>query len=110
MYSDKIADVLRKRNSQRSLLEAIVTILGPPAVSGLGSSGGFKFIVEDRSGDNDLVKLQTATDKVIAAAKEGRFRITDATLAGWRREAGPDGKELPEAEKAPEAVLAKPSA
>ena len=50
--------------------EAIVTILGPPAVSGLGSSGGFKFIVEDRSGEGDLENLQKQTEKLIALGKK----------------------------------------
>ena len=44
--------------------EAIVTILGPPAVSGLGSAGGFKFMVEDRSGNGDLMNLQTQTNRL----------------------------------------------
>jgi multidrug efflux pump len=48
---------------------AVVKVLGPPPVSGLGSSGGFKFIVEDRSGDNDLVKLQKQTERFIAASR-----------------------------------------
>ena len=39
--------------------EAIIKVLGPPPVNGLGNAGGFKFIVEDRSGDNDLTKLQS---------------------------------------------------
>jgi len=69
LYSDKIAAVLRKELA-REVPEAIVTILGPPAVSGLGQSGGFKFIVEDRSGEGDLQNLQKQTEKLIAAAKQ----------------------------------------
>ncbi|HBI44064.1 MAG TPA: transporter, partial [Planctomycetales bacterium] len=69
LYSDKIAAVLRKEIA-REVPEAIVTILGPPAVSGLGQSGGFKFIVEDRSGEGDLQNLQKQTEKLIAAAKQ----------------------------------------
>jgi multidrug efflux pump len=69
LYSDKIAAVLRKEIA-REVPEAVVTILGPPAVSGLGQSGGFKFIVEDRSGEGDLQNLQKQTEKLIAAAKK----------------------------------------
>ena len=44
---------LRKRIAEE-IPEAKVTVLGPPPVFGLGAAGGFKFMVEDRSGDNDL--------------------------------------------------------
>jgi multidrug efflux pump len=71
LYSEKIAARLKKQIAAE-VPEAIVTILGPPPVSGLGSSGGFKFIVEDRSGDGDLNKLQQQTDKLIAASKIDR--------------------------------------
>ncbi len=45
--------------------EARVFIFGPPPVAGLGTGGGFKFIVEDR-GENDLKRLQDQTDKLVA--------------------------------------------
>jgi multidrug efflux pump len=44
-------------------------VLGPPAVSGLGTSSGFKFIVEDR-GDLGLEALQGQTDNLIAKARQ----------------------------------------
>jgi multidrug efflux pump len=58
-----------KRKVAKEIPEALVTILGPPPVAGLGSTGGFKLIVEDRSGENDLVKLQKETERLIAASK-----------------------------------------
>ena len=64
MYSTVIADRLAKQIA-KEVPEARVAIFGPPPVSGLGSGGGFKFIVEDR-GENDLVRLQTQTDKLVA--------------------------------------------
>jgi multidrug efflux pump len=67
--SDDIATVLRQEVG-KEIPEAIVVILGPPAVSGLGQSGGFKFIVEDRSGDGDLAKLQKQTEALVAAGKK----------------------------------------
>ena len=106
LYSDVIAAAIRKKVA-KEVPEAIVTILGPPPVSGLGSAGGFKFIVEDRSGDGDLKKLETETQNVIAAAKEGRFQVTDATLAALRHERGAGGAELPAEQQTPEAVTAK---
>jgi multidrug efflux pump len=68
LSSDAIAANLRKK-IEAEVPEAEVKVLGPPPVAGLGSSGGFKFIVEDRSGDNDLVKLQQQTNKLIDASK-----------------------------------------
>src|SRR5204863_7490061 len=47
--SNQIADELKEKIASQ-IPEALVTILGPPPVAGLGSTGGFKFIVEDRSG------------------------------------------------------------
>ena len=69
LYSDVIAAAIKKKVT-KEVPEAIVTILGPPPVSGLGSAGGFKFIVEDRSGDGDLKKLETETQNVLGAAKK----------------------------------------
>ncbi|HVS39939.1 MAG TPA: efflux RND transporter permease subunit, partial [Gemmataceae bacterium] len=71
LYSDDIAAELRKKIA-KEVPEAIVTILGPPAVNGLGSAGGFKFIVEDRTGNGDLMNLQRQTLGVIAAAKDSK--------------------------------------
>jgi multidrug efflux pump subunit AcrB len=59
---------------------AVVKFLGPPPVSGLGNSGGFKFIVEDRSGDNDLVKLQEQTDNLIQTGNDPTYKLTDLAL------------------------------
>jgi multidrug efflux pump len=106
LSSDAIAATLRKKIAER-IPQAIVTVIGPPPVSGLGSSGGFKLLVEDRSGDNDVVKLQKETERLIAASRTGSYRITDATLNPLRHEKGPDGKELPADQRVPEAVLTK---
>src|SRR5262249_43613131 len=46
LYSDNIAEKLRRRIA-REIPDAIVLIFGPPAVQGLGTAGGFKFMVED---------------------------------------------------------------
>ncbi len=60
-----IAD-LRKRLSV--VQGAQVAVIPPPPVRGLGTGGGFKMQVEDRSGAG-LRELQAATDKVIQAAR-----------------------------------------
>jgi multidrug efflux pump len=49
--------------------EASVYIIPPPPVRGLGTAGGFKFLVQDRAGLG-YQALQNATDDLIAAAKE----------------------------------------
>ncbi|HEY1582438.1 MAG TPA: multidrug efflux RND transporter permease subunit [Chthoniobacterales bacterium] len=60
-----IAD-LRRRLSV--IQGAQVAVIPPPPVRGLGTGGGFKMEVEDRSGAG-LRELQAATDKVIQAAR-----------------------------------------
>ncbi|HZA53906.1 MAG TPA: efflux RND transporter permease subunit, partial [Candidatus Udaeobacter sp.] len=49
--------------------EANIFVFPPPAVSGLGTAGGFKLQVQDRSGAG-LVALQSATDQVVAAGNQ----------------------------------------
>jgi multidrug efflux pump len=56
--------------------EAVIKVLGPPPVAGLGSAGGFKFVVEDRSGDNDINKLEREANKLIVAGRK------DANVTG----------------------------
>ncbi len=80
MHSDDIAQWLRNE-IQKSLPDADVAIFGPPAVSGLGMAGGFKFIVEDRA-DMGLSKLQEETDKLIASARKEPLLPPPATVEG----------------------------
>ena len=49
--------------------EAFILVLAPPAIQGLGVSGGFEMQVEDRGGVG-LAELQTAVDAVVAAASK----------------------------------------
>lgn len=46
-------------------LEAKVTVLVPPAIQGLGSSGGFQMQLELQDGTFDYRKLQAATEQLI---------------------------------------------
>jgi hydrophobe/amphiphile efflux-1 (HAE1) family protein len=80
MTDQAIIGRLQKRMSAE-IPEAVIKVLGPPPVNGLGNAGGFKFILEDRSGDNDLNKLQAQTDKLIAAGNAPMLRLTDESLA-----------------------------
>lgn len=49
-----------------SIPEAMIFVIAPPPVRGLGTAGGFKFLVQDRAGSG-YQALQEATDKLIAA-------------------------------------------
>jgi multidrug efflux pump len=67
MYSDAIAERLRARLAAE-VPEALTVVFGPPPIFGLGSSGGFKLIVEDRSGAG-LSELQRQAERLIAASR-----------------------------------------
>ncbi|MGE3537174.1 MAG: efflux RND transporter permease subunit, partial [Candidatus Tectimicrobiota bacterium] len=62
-----IAQDLRQRLSE--IQEASLAVFPPPPVRGLGTAGGFKLEVQDRTG-NDVVALQTATEQLVAAARQ----------------------------------------
>jgi len=64
VVTDRVKEMLA-----RELPEAQVALFTPPPVSGLGSSSGFKIIIEDR-GDLGLPALQQAVEAVIEASKK----------------------------------------
>jgi multidrug efflux pump subunit AcrB len=99
---DILADLQRTLDEEipKHGMSAIVKLLGPPPVSGLGSSGGFKFIIEDRSGDNDLVKLQNETERFIAASRPRPAQSPDS-IASAKSQAKPDDVELASDKQAP---------
>ncbi len=68
LHSDKIVATLRKRYSAE-VPEAQIFVFPPPAVSGLGRAGGFKFMVENR-GEMELKLLQQQTDTVVEAGNK----------------------------------------
>jgi multidrug efflux pump len=59
---------LRKKWA-REVKDAVVTVFGSAPIPGLGSAGGFKFVVEDR-GDLGLDELQSQTDRLIRKLRE----------------------------------------
>jgi multidrug efflux pump len=88
LYYEAIAVELRKKVAAENL-GAVVTIIGPPPVQGLGNSGGFKIVIEDRSGDNDLKKLQEETNRLIDAARppppeKGILTVGLETVGGFK--------------------------
>ncbi len=63
LYCDQIANVLRKRCA-KEVPEAMVAVFPAAPVRGVGRTGGFKFMVEDR-GDAGLTTLQAQTDNLV---------------------------------------------
>ena len=52
------------------LPEATVSAISPPSIPGIGTSGGFTFILEDRSGRQDQSLLTQNVEKFMAAARK----------------------------------------
>ncbi len=63
--ADGVAAELRKQYAEQ-IQEAAVAVFGAPPVDGLGSAGGFKLMVEDRTGSAGLDSLQAETDNLVA--------------------------------------------
>jgi hydrophobe/amphiphile efflux-1 (HAE1) family protein len=62
------------RKALAGVKDAVVIVVNPPPVQGLGSAGGFKLMVEDR-GDHTPLELANATGILVAAAnKDPDFR------------------------------------
>lgn len=61
--------IAKKLSAEFEKLEAgVVLVFPPPPVRGLGSAGGFKMQIQDRSGQGTPQQLQAATEKVIQEA------------------------------------------
>src|SRR5262249_45502989 len=69
LHSDRIAERL-KAQFAKYIPDANLAVFGPPAVNGLGTSNGFKILVEDRGGTGNLDRLQGQTENLIAKGKQ----------------------------------------
>jgi len=80
--ADAIAEKLRTA-CEEHLYQATVTVLGAPAIEGLGATGGFRMMIEDRqANDASGRELQKASDGVVAeAAQSGELT---GLFAGFR--------------------------
>ena len=77
LSAEQIAAELRKRCFEE-IPDAMVTVLPPPPVRGVGRTGGFKLMIEDR-GDLGLTTLQEQTDAVAETGRQTRWpRLTIA--------------------------------
>jgi hydrophobe/amphiphile efflux-1 (HAE1) family protein len=52
-----------------TIVDANIFVIPPPPVQGLGTAGGFKFVIQDRAGLGPQA-LQQATDELVAAAAQ----------------------------------------
>ncbi len=66
MSAQAIAARLKEQFS--NIPEALVLVFPPPPVRGVGSAGGFKMMIEDRSGQHTPQELQEMTAKVMQEA------------------------------------------
>ena len=68
LYGEAIAAELRKRYA-KEIYNAVITVLGPPPVRGVGRAGGFKLMIEDR-GDIGSRTLQGQTENLVDKCKQ----------------------------------------
>lgn len=61
--ADAISDHIRDR-CQKEVQGALVSAFGAPSIDGLGTSGGFKMIIEDR-GNLGMDELQRVSDQIV---------------------------------------------
>ena len=95
LYCTEIAATLRAR-CMAEVPEAMVSVLPPPPIRGIGRSGGFKFMVEDRK-DAGVKVLQEQTDNLVAkgnALPRGNLALKGdvpkkAVIADTSRSGGP---------------------
>jgi HAE1 family hydrophobic/amphiphilic exporter-1 len=68
---EQITGVNKHINAELAKLpEATASAFSPPSIPGVGTSGGFTFILEDRSGSQDPSFLSQNLDKFMAAARK----------------------------------------
>ena len=87
--ADDSAGAIAGRANQKlfGIKDAISFALSPPPIQGLGTSGGFSFRLQDRSGAGQAA-LSAATSQLMAAAAQSPI------LVGMRIEGMPDAAQL----------------
>ena len=69
--ADAIASEIHEA-CNKQVLEAVVTTFGAPPIDGLGTTGGFKLIVEDR-GNQGLNELQRVSNQMVEHGNETKL-------------------------------------
>ncbi len=70
LTADVIAATISER-CRKEVMGAVVTAFGAPPIDGLGSTGGFKLIVEDR-GNLGLDELERVSNNIVARGNEDK--------------------------------------
>jgi HAE1 family hydrophobic/amphiphilic exporter-1 len=60
-----------------AIKDANIVVIPPPAIPGLGATGGFTFEIEDRAGTDDLQTFESVVRRFVAAANQ-RPEISNA--------------------------------
>ena len=68
LTADQIAAEL-KETLEQEIPEALINVFGAPPVDGLGTAGGFKLVIEDRS-DNGASALQSVGQQIVDAGQQ----------------------------------------
>jgi HAE1 family hydrophobic/amphiphilic exporter-1 len=69
--SQQLAGVMATLNQRfAGIKEANVRVVAPPAIPGLGQSGGFTFVLEQRAGGGDLKEFEKVLGQFLGAANQ----------------------------------------
>jgi HAE1 family hydrophobic/amphiphilic exporter-1 len=69
--SQQLAGVMATLNQRfAAIKEANVRVVAPPAIPGLGQSGGFTFVLEQRAGGGDLKEFEKVLGQFLGAANQ----------------------------------------
>ncbi len=84
-----LAATLRKKVA--GLKEANVVVITPPAIPGLGRTGGFSFVIEQQESNDDIKQFEKVIKDVTTAANErpeisGAFSFFTARTPGYQLE------------------------
>jgi multidrug efflux pump subunit AcrB len=92
MSSKAICDRVKEK-LEKEIPEAKISIFTPPPVPGLGSASGFKLIIEDR-GDLGFPELEKQVERIIAAGRDGHFKLSGVSFSELRASHEPDLAQL----------------
>ncbi|WP_431012671.1 hypothetical protein, partial [Rahnella sp. PAMC25617] len=53
-----------------AITDAKIVVVPPPAIPGLGSTGGFSFMLENRGGNTDIKEFEGVLGRFLAAANQ----------------------------------------
>ena len=81
-------DAIQGCSASRSVPEAMITVLGPPPVRGVGRAGGFKLMVEDRG---DIGPQRSSRGRPRTSSARRRSDVRPSLQAG-RLEPGPPAR------------------